>query len=519
VLKQRHFLTGSATSVIAFGLKSGLNLVLIPIIVRAFGAEWFGFYMFMVGLVELIGSMAYGPMNALIQQLNFAVAQNTPERVPGLLRASQLILGLGGLCIVALVWAASPWILTSLKLPDTLSGVGPWVIGLSLIEAFIWFSCTYFRAIMAAHARYHWTNGTDMGLAILNSIMPIVLLWQGYGLVEVMLARVLTATAVYGLLLGSLAKQIEPEALWPGPFWPKGEFRQIARISSYGGASSIVGVLAERVDGFVIASFAGLTPLAMFSIVQRVMGQIAYLGWRLSEIGMPWMSRLCAQGAQEKSRTMVLRMACALNFLALGLITWFGIYFPGIFKALSQGRIPVENAIPLALAFGVIVWSKVDSEAAKMYLLGQQKYRYLTLSSIVASVVNFGISLVLVFPLGALGPALGTLVTLSVFHQVILIPMALRQLAIPIPEYVWTVYIKNLVPVGAAGSAIWLAQNWLVEHLYFWPSFFISGFFGGTLALCLWYWIAASPLEQALVMQGIAKFTKPQPTSAVAPVD
>ena len=212
-------------------------------------------------------------------------------------------------------WLASIALGTGfLKLPEALVTIGPFVMGLALIEAFIWFSGTYFRAILAANARYHWTNGAEMSLAILNSLIPMLLLWQGFGLVEIMIARVITAACIYGLFAGTMALKLEPQALWPGPVLPKSEFKRIANISSYGGASSLVGILAERVDGFVIASVAGLAPLATYSIVQRIMGQIAYLGWRLSEIGVPWMSRLCAQGAQENTRRMVLRLGMRHEF-------------------------------------------------------------------------------------------------------------------------------------------------------------------------------------------------------------
>ena len=81
-----------------------------------------------------------------------------------------------------------------------------------------------------------------------------------------------------------------------------------------------------------------------------------------------------------------------MNFLSLGLITWFSIYFAGIFNTLSQGKIPLEDAIPIAIAFGFIVWSKVDSEAAPYVFVRKAKYRFQAIASIIASAVNLALA-------------------------------------------------------------------------------------------------------------------------------
>jgi O-antigen/teichoic acid export membrane protein len=156
-LKKRFFVA-MATGVGGFGLKTVLNLVIIPFIIAYLGSSAYGVYVLLTTSVDMLSSIGFGLNRSFTLRLGQALGlQNTAEE-KNLLRLSLWVyLGL----IVALVLlgiASIPVLQSVMQWPDVFRPQVPLLVLLVLFESCLMIMGGYFRAMLAAHTRFGIAN-------------------------------------------------------------------------------------------------------------------------------------------------------------------------------------------------------------------------------------------------------------------------------------------------------------------------------------------------------------------------
>ena len=501
-----NFFFGMVTGVGGYGLRIALNLLLIPLFIHYIGTADYGFYLLLLNASELMLALDMGLTTGLVHQLSTHLGSgDRPRLIAHLNNGNRLYLGLSAV-IFLIGTLLLPVVIPVFHLsPSHLAVAGP-AFMIVVLDAALTLYGSYFDAVLRAHCMHAWTHTLTALHGILANAGSVVLLMSGFGLLEVLLLR-LGISILKSLILAWLAYRYEPSmGQRPEPGHTE-SMRTLFDISMYAMVQRVSGFLAHRSDGFVIAIFLTMPQLALFGIIERIMLQISQLAMMLMGGLFPVFARIVAEDNLEKARFVFLRVTAFLNIVGGGLVLLVLGAYPEIFGVLSNGKFAVAESLPLAVIMGVVMWSLVVQLAASRYLFASGMHRFQTFSALTTALVNLGLSLWLIHPLGLLGVTLGTLIPHLLQHQGVTLWITCRRLKLPIRDYLRAVHVNN-VPALLWVLACMIAQRMILYTQATLPTF---GVLVGMSALAsvgagyLWYRFTATAYERDLLHEQAAK--------------
>ncbi|MGE0199775.1 MAG: lipopolysaccharide biosynthesis protein [Candidatus Melainabacteria bacterium] len=463
-LSQR-FIGGIVSGTGSVVVKTILNFLMIPVMIHFLGADHFGLYVLLVTIFELILMMELGFGMAIVPLLGqarglqeateVASGVTTPQAPPRIFgefsvgdlltmaHRFYLLLALACLALGSLLLLVFPDVF---HLSADLGKLGQVALVFTLVEGALTLYAGYYRAILLSHCAHQWTNLTESLYVIISGLLAIGLLMNGYGLVAVVMVR-LIAAVIRTLSLIPLAWRLERRSVLSfgaGPMnWPL--LRRVAVMNLHALAIHLCVIVSHKIDTLVIGVYLPLQAVGAFEIVFRFLGIASQIAAKCSEGLLPIYSRMAGVMNQDGSRAVFLRMSQFNNLVVCLLLTLVVVFYEPLFLLVSNNRIPIEDTWLVLWMAVPIIWSGALQFPASHFLFSSGHNRYLTVSSVIAAIVNLVLSLVLVRSMGLPGVALGTLLPQLIQHQGSLIRRTCQIMGIPFREYVGVVHGRILL--------------------------------------------------------------------------
>jgi O-antigen/teichoic acid export membrane protein len=264
----------------------------------------------------------------------------------------------------------------------------------------------------------------------------------------------------------------------------------------------------------VIGAFLPVARVTPYALARRLSELPQILTSQFIRILLPLASQLHAERDRARLRTLFttssraslalfLPIACAVTVLAGPfLAAWVGPAYA------HNGRL-----VLILVAAGLV---EISVWPAAAILQGMARHRLLAVFSAGSALVNFGLSIALVRPLGVTGVALGTLIATAGEMFLFVFPFALRVADVDVRSALTQVLVPTLVPAVPAVVALYGMREALT------PASLVSvAFIGltGTLVYLATYlaFEASRPERETLrgVGLGIVGFMRARATAAV----
>lgn len=443
---KNEFLLGIITGTSGLVIKTLLQLISLPLLLQTLGKDEFGFYLFLLSSSDLLYIMDLGLTTGLIQRLSTYYAEQDKSNVQTLLCTAQwLYLGLSLLMLIAGI-VLTPYLPHLIKensiAPDTLKAG----FLMLFVEVAIHLLAAYYKSILRANCKYHWTNTIETLHTFLQSLIAIILVTSGFGLLGVLISRVFLSI-VHVILCAFKAFHIENNAIQGKFTSSKEQMKDLFSVSFHVMLLRISIYLSYGIDDFLIARFVSIGDVAVIGLVRKILSMPSQVCFKIIEGIFPIFARKSATNDIARSRYIFIRLSTLIHFLTWLMFFSLASIYPEVLKLLSAGKILLSEAVWLSLIILAYTWSGIMQMPASDYLMASGFHRFLTVSSIATGLGNFVISFLLVQKLGMVGVLLGTLLVQIVQHQFYLIRMACKQLNISFQEYASTVYLKNGAPL------------------------------------------------------------------------
>jgi O-antigen/teichoic acid export membrane protein len=494
-LRQRFF-KGLISGIGGTILKMALNVVFVPVIISYLGTDYFGFYTLLIVLTETLITLDLGLTAGLIHTL--ATSHTTAEttRNKEYLFLGQCLYGFLAILLIALGILISPLASIWLNLHGELSHIAHVTFMLVFLDAGLNLYGGYYRAILMSHSLYHLTNMAEIVQTIVCNFLSFGLLIVGKGLVEIFIARLLVSVAINSFMIYK-AGQVQSNALCPGFHFNISSFKNLFIISVNSMITKVCALLAYRSDNIIIAGSLGVGAVSIYSLVTRVFGQIPYLTTKISEGIFPVFLKMDAQSDQQSTRQFFLRTSCFLSFFTSVLLICSYLYYPFIFNFLSKGRVAIAPTMPVVYAIIPIIWTSAMISPAGNLLFARKRFQYQTTLIIIASLLNFGLSILFVNIFGVVGVVLGSICAHFSSHQFLIIPKACRELGLSYIDYFKEVHLANglslvVCAVSISVFRLLLPESYLSMALIVIVSLILSSL--------VWLYTSASKLERNLVL-------------------
>ncbi len=496
---QNRFIFGVLSGAGSVIVKTALNIILIPVILHMLGADLYGLYVLLFGVLELVILMDLGFTSAIVKLLGGYRSVDDDENALDLLKTSHwlyigitiITLGIGVLLI--------PFFPQFFSLPSDVTPIAQVSVAIVLVEGLLTLYTNYYKATLFAHSLHQWVNLGDTVYSVAGNILGFVLLFQGFGLEGLMVARLVAAGIRTGMLIGQ-AKNVEPQVFNLFGKVRFKSFKSMAHLSFHAMMVDISVQISHKIDSFVIAYFLPLRYVGIYEIVFRFLSVTIQIGLKVCEGVLPLFTRMSSMERKDDARELFLRMSCFSNFVSVTLLMLIVSFYPHLFHLLSDDKIPIEQTYPVLWVAVPIMWTGALQMPAGPYLFAHGHQKFLTISSLVAAFANLILSLLLVKPYGLVGVALGTLIPQIIQHQASLIREVCKELAIGFKQYVYEVHIKVL-PAAIIAFAWVMLLRWLLIDItpFQLLNIVFIGFTTTLLASFVWFVTTATPRERELV--------------------
>jgi len=301
------------------------------------------------------------------------------------------------------------------------------------------------EGILAAHGDFVPRNVVRLASLLLRFGLTVVLLTLKASLTVLALVQ-LACLAFDFALCTLLVRRRYPEIRMRLAGFDWAVVRKIFSFSLYVLVLNAGARLAFETDSLVIGAFMDVGSIPHFTVANSFIIYLMDFVVAIAAVVMPAATRLQTQGKIPELREIFLKwskiafsitMMVGLFLLVLGprfIAWWVGPEFER-----SAGQ------VLQILMISYLVFLPVRGVALPI-LMGLGKPKLPTIGFLIAGVINLGLSILLVRPLGLAGVALGTAIP-NVLFAVLVLVHACRELEMPTLEY-----IRYVVPRAVLGA-------------------------------------------------------------------
>jgi O-antigen/teichoic acid export membrane protein len=379
---------------------------LTPFVVRHLGDSNYGIWALVLQLTGYMGIVDVGLRSALVR---FVSSAHAKKDLDGLNRLLSSTISLYAAMVPLLLLAGV--LLSEFALPRM--HLGPGILHTAqvtlLISALI-VGCDFlfatFHASLAGLSRWNWINAVSISGILVRTVLIVVFIEAGYGLITLALIQLGVNLAAY-LMEVWMIKSAVPSFrfVWKALDWER--LRPVLQHSWYSLLLSFANRINYQVDTIVIAAFLPIEQVTLYVVGLRLIEYLRDLLNSTTMVASPVVSSLDAVGQSDRIGAILIRATkysltigglCAAAFLTLGtdfIRLWMGSRFAG-----------PSGTVLTILTLGVCVSLTQYTSTHILYGLSQHKINLVW--TLVESVLNLVLSIILIRRYGIFGVAAGT---------------------------------------------------------------------------------------------------------------
>jgi O-antigen/teichoic acid export membrane protein len=403
-------------------LLRGLSVALItPYLFRRLGTGGFGTWGVMLTVTAVFNLLEYGVSAGITKFVAQFHARGERREVEDTLSAAVLAMGIVGL-LAALISVAIGVFAAGVAAPEERDAfeTGMLVLGVATL---LYFPTVAYAATLTGYQRYEMFNVCQAIIIIAFAAGTVAAIETDSGIEGL--------AAAYGasLIAGGISYVLVLHRVDPGlSLWPRRPSRAgLHLVGGFGSfallADSMV-FIGQRMDTIVIAAVRNASTAAPFAAAIRLAGGIQSLTFPFITLLMPMTSDLHARGEHQeviKRFTIATRIAFQLTFPTA---VAFSLFSTDIVDVWLGPKAPDVTAAIISTLMVVQILT-MSAYPAEKVLVGIGRVRVVAMLAVLEGASNIGISIALVSAYGAIGAAIGTLVTSGVLAP-IKFPLACR---------------------------------------------------------------------------------------------
>lgn len=453
----QKILRGSTLNLLDHGVRTAALLVVTPVMISGLGMESYGVWLVLTAAVSFLnlldGGITLSGTRYLARALGEKNGAENYVRTAGTLSWLYRWIGVGCLMVTGILVLAVPWVVKNAEW----TGTGRMVIAVLGVSMALRFFLRIHLVVLKSHVRYDLIVAASLVKVVLQSVLVVVLLRNGHGLLVLALAQITSDLVDQFLIVMFSHKTGDPRTLRANPC-PE-LLPDILRYSVLAFLNTTGQQLRSGIGPFVISGFVGVARVPVFNMGLRLMTMFfdvvnAIMGGTLLAGFSQVEGRSGVEGVREKY-LLSLRFSTALAILgATGLFSlgpaflerWLGMDFT------ESGTVLRLLVLPHAL------WL-MQFPAGSLFL-SLNKHQVITWLTFIAGVVNVLLSILLASRVGFYGVVWASFADLTAFYGLVVPVLVSRALHMPLARY----YRLLLTPAVKLGAILGLGA-WLLSPL------------------------------------------------------
>jgi O-antigen/teichoic acid export membrane protein len=451
-------LTNALANWLGFAVTAVVVFFMSPILVRGLGDARYGVWSLIESILAYLALCDLGIGAAVLRYVARFEGLGDRDRLNRVFSTSLAIFAaMGGVALLATLVLAFAWA-RPLGVPESLAEDTRWLLVLLGLNLAVGLPFSVYEAALTGLGHYPTNTVLRLSSLLARSGLLLVVLNLDGGLKAIGL--VITACSLgQNLATALVTHHYLPSLRFSSRFVDRETFRTIWGFSIYVFIALVAGRVSFRSDAIVIGLFLLPQNITYFMIAIRLVEYSREAITSLTSVLTPAVSNWEAQGNHRAIQSVLTDGTRLVLFLAvllqIGLLL-FG--YPFIQLWMGPGYAD-QSYVTLAILVAPLPLS-VSLSVALRILQGLARLKFFTALTVVQAVLNLGLSIALVLPLGIEGVAWGTSVP-HVLHCLAVTVYVCRVVEIPVGSYFLHAYGKPLLASSVALAAWWLGLHWL----------------------------------------------------------
>ncbi len=423
-----------------------LALILMPRVLGTLGDSLYGTWVFISAIAGYAGLLSLGLGQTVSRYVATHHADGDSEqvnRVVNVIGAVYLVMSGLALAIAGvLAWLAPDlW-------PNSTVAVSElrWVILILGLNAAVSITGGVFGGVLIGLQRFELEKAFVLLSGVVRFVLTIALLRKDSGLM-ILAVIFLATTAAENLGCVLCAFRLVPTLRLGFRFLNRQTLRECFSFSAFALLEAVSATLIESADCVVIGCVLGAEAIVPYSVAQRLCQYISKPLQGIASVCLPRAGELHAQGQMAELRDLLCRAVGLAWLLMMGFFIGASFFGPTLLETWVHKAYPQSQTILLLLLGGQLVATPM--KVVTSVLFGMGDVRRPSLFYVMEALANFALSISLVYGVGLIGVALGTVVPLYLVELGLLLPYALRRLEIEPRRLLTDVAGPQLAPLVA----------------------------------------------------------------------
>jgi O-antigen/teichoic acid export membrane protein len=445
----------------AGAIRSGINVLTIPILIRSLGVDEYGVWTLASTVVNVVTLAEAGLSTATTMFVSQDLAKEDFDGVSQTLTVTGgAMLGLATLAALVLASGAEPIVSSFAKLDRTQQLTAVHALQIGSIVVWTKLFQQVLIGIEQAYQRYDLLNLLNTIQSLLTGLGMLIVVWWGGQTIELMECQAIVGVVI---LIGHIALikflTRNTKLRWQ---WDRSKGLTVARYSLQTWFTSLGGVLFAQADKLIVGAIFGSRELGIYAVITNIASQINLFSYLPVQPIVPKITQFFATpdavGAAAHSEHRVtfdrqIKSALAVNFsIALGAAAMLFSFAPLVLNILIHDA--TNATYILSLQIVAIAYGFASVNAVGYYiLLATDAVNICMKIQLISSVGSLLIIYLGSLQFGIVGAAvgnagfMGTLLMVYVGMQKISIPVSrwFQWISFPLLWFLGSIVINSVV--------------------------------------------------------------------------
>ena len=460
---RREIIKNVGASWFSLGVNVLVGIFLSPYILHRLGDTAFGIWVLIFSVTGYYGLFDLGIRSSVIRYVSTYTATNDHAGLSKLIATSLATYTAIGAVAMVLTLGGSFFVDSLFRIPPNFLVTAKWLFLMVGASVSLGFPIGIFGGILEGLLRFYLVNVTNLGATLLRALLIVFALTHGGGLLTV------AAITVVLPILASLVRAVMALRILPVPIrWTEVDLKAFREIANYSAISFVLMIaykLRFKTDEIVIGSFLSVTAITYFSIGDRLLDYASEVVSSLAQIFVPMSGQSAARGDSPQLRKILVagNRACALVIFPITAV--LAILGKSVIEAwVGASYVRASYAVLLTLLFPMTF--ALSQAASVRILYGMARHQGFAWVTLMESVANLILSIVLIRPFGIVGDAAGTAIPLTCTTLYFMPRHLCRLLQVPISAFLRETYTLPLLLVAPQVATLLLLRSWFVPHNY-----------------------------------------------------
>jgi len=482
----------------------GVWFFLTPFMVSHLGHTTYGLWALIGSIVAYASLLDLGIAASIVKFVAEHRAREEHEELTAML-ASCLgaFLALGAL-VVTLGATLAPFLPNIFDIPAHDQRTASWAILAAAANAGLSLPLSIPNAVLFGLQRLDLVAISAIVSMGLFAFATVVVLSLHGGLVLLVLMGI-PVSLLGGSLSMFFVRRVAPDIRIGLRRWDRRTMRKLGSFSLPAFALEAGGQLESSTDDIVVGAFLPVAAVGPYSVARQLSALPQVLSAQFSWAIMPLASQFDAQDSRSRVRELLVtatRTALA-SFLPIGLgVMILGSRFLTAWIGPAFGS---AGTIVVVLTCAGLLYTTLGPAA--VVSIGSNRHRVLAALAIGGAVLNVTLSIILVYPYGALGVALGTLIA-AASRVVVSVPYLARIHGVGARTCLGSILIPAGLPALPTMAMLFLLRETLNPSSVL--TVVLVGAAGGIIYVFAYLCMPSCATERALVRHEFARLVRPR---------